>query len=154
MKIKTITAIIAIIFMSNISAMAQKTIAKATKGKFLFGVAVNMQQVNGNNPIESELIAREFNSIVAENCMKPQPIHPQEDKYNWEDADKFVAFGEKNKQVVIGHCLIWHSQIGRWFFVDENGKSGVGEIQEVFLEENKCVINGKTVVFSKIRRIF
>ena len=62
MKIKTITAIIAIIFMSNISAMAQKTIAKATKGKFLFGVAVNMQQVNGNNPIESELIAREFNS--------------------------------------------------------------------------------------------
>lgn len=39
-------------------------------------------------------------------------------------------------------------------FVDENGKSGVGEIQEVFLEENKCVINEKTVVFSKIRRIF
>lgn len=143
MKIKTITAIIAIIFMSNISAMAQKTIAKATKGKFLFGVAVNMQQVNGNNPIESELIAREFNSIVAENCMKPQPIHPQEDKYNWEDADKFVAFGEKNKQAVIGHCLMWHSQIGRWFFVDEEGKDVSPEVLKERMRQHIYTVVGR-----------
>ena len=143
MKIKTITAIIAIIFMSNISAMAQKTIAKATKGKFLFGVAVNMQQVNGNNPIESELIAREFNAIVAENCMKPQPIHPQEDKYHWTDADKFVAFGERNKQAITGHCLIWHSQIGRWFFIDEEGKDVSPEVLKERMRQHITTVVGR-----------
>ena len=95
MKIKTISAIIAIIILPNIHTMAQNTLAEATKGKFLFGVAVNMQQVNGVNPKESELIAKEFNTIVAENCMKPQPIHPEENRYEWTDADKVVAFGEK-----------------------------------------------------------
>ncbi|MGZ8551420.1 MAG: endo-1,4-beta-xylanase, partial [Chitinophagaceae bacterium] len=142
MKIKTISAIIAITFLSNIYTMAQMTLAEATKGKFLFGVAVNMQQVDGINPTESELIAKEFNAIVAENCMKPQFIHPKEDKYQWTDADKFVAFGEKNKQVVTGHCLIWHSQIGRWFLVDDNGKDVTPEVLKERMRQHIITIVG------------
>ena len=103
MKIKFISAITALVLVASVQTMAQKTLGEATKGKFLFGVAVNMQQVSGVNPIETELIAKEFSAIVPENCMKPQPIHPEENRYNWEDADKFVAFGEKNKQ---GQLLI------------------------------------------------
>jgi endo-1,4-beta-xylanase len=143
MKIKTISAIITIIILSNICTMAQKTLAGATKGKFLFGVAVNMQQVNGVSPKESELIAKEFNTIVAENCMKPQFIHPQENKYQWTDADKFVAFGEKNKQVVTGHCLIWHSQIGQWFFVDESGKDVTPEVLKERMRQHIITIVGR-----------
>lgn len=143
MRIKTISAVVAIIFLSNIYAMAQMTLAKATKGKFLFGVAVNMQQVNGINPTESELIAREFNAIVAENCMKPQPLQPEENKFVWTDADKFVAFGEKNKQVVTGHCLIWHSQIGRWFFVDENGKDVTPEVLKERMRKHISTVVGR-----------
>jgi endo-1,4-beta-xylanase len=143
MKIKTISATIAIIILPNIYTMAQNTLAKATKGKFLFGVAVNMQQVNGVNPKESELIAKEFNTIVAENCMKPQPIHPEENKYEWKDADKVVAFGEKNKQVVTGHCLIWHSQIGRWFFVDASGKDVTPEVLKERMRQHIITIAGR-----------
>lgn len=108
MKIKIIFAFTAMVFLVSINAMAQKTLGEATKGKFLFGVAVNTQQVNGVNPAETELIAKEFTTIVAENSMKPQPIQPEENKFNWDDADKLVAFGEKNKQVVTGHVLMWH----------------------------------------------
>ena len=128
MKIKTLSIISVIVFLASVNIMAQKTLAEATKGKFLFGVTVNMQQVNGVNPIESELIAKEFSAIVAENCMKPQPTHPEENRFNWEDADKFVAFGEKNKQAVTGHCLLWHSQIGRWMFVDSTGNEVTPEV--------------------------
>ena len=92
MKIKTFSAIIAMLFLVSVNTMAQKTLAEATKGKFLFGTAVGIQQIN--NPIESEIIAKEFSTIVPENCMKPQPTHPEENKYFWDDADKFVAFGE------------------------------------------------------------
>ncbi len=123
--------------------MVQNTLAEATKGKFLFGVAVNMQQVNGINSRESELIADEFNSIVAENCMKPQPIHPEENKFVWTDADKFVAFGEKNKQVVIGHCLIWHSQTGRWFFIDDSGKDVTPEVLKERMRQHIYAIAGR-----------
>ena len=142
MKIKTIFAIIAIIILPNILTMAQNSLAEATKGKFLFGVAVNMQQVNGVNAKESELIANEFNNIVAENCMKPQLIHPEENKYEWADADKVVAFGEKNKQVVTGHCLIWHSQIGKWFFVDDNGKDVTPEALKEHMRQHIYAIVG------------
>lgn len=143
MKIKTISSIIAIIFLPPLHTLAQNTLAEATKGKFFFGVAVNMQQVNGVNPIESELIAKEFNTIVAENCMKPQPIHPEENKYEWAYADKVVAFGEKNKQVVTGHCLIWHSQIGKWFFVDDSGNDVTPEVLKERMRQHIYTIMGR-----------
>ncbi len=143
MKIKTFSAITAIVFLQYPMVMAQNTLAEATKGKFLFGVAVNMHQVNGVNPRESELIAKEFNAIVAENCMKPQAIHPEENRYEWTDADKVVAFGEKNKQVVTGHCLIWHSQIGTWFFVDDKGKDVTPEVLKERMRQHISTIVGR-----------
>jgi endo-1,4-beta-xylanase len=125
-RIGIIVPILAVL--NCLSARAGETLAKATQGRFLMGVAVNSLQVNGALPLESGQIAKEFNALVAENCMKPGPIHPEEDRYNWEEADKLVAFGEKNHQVVTGHCLIWHSQLPRWFFVDENGADVTPEI--------------------------
>ncbi|HCY42899.1 MAG TPA: 1,4-beta-xylanase [Prolixibacteraceae bacterium] len=128
MKVKIISAFIVLVLLASVQTKAQKTLGEATKGKFLFGVAVNMPQVNGTNPVETELIAKEFTTIVGENCMKPQPIQPEENKYNWVDADKLVAFGEKNNQVVTGHVLIWHSQVGRWMFQDAEGKDVAPEV--------------------------
>jgi endo-1,4-beta-xylanase len=143
MKMKIISAITGLVFLVSVQTMAQKTLGEATKGKFLFGVAVNMQQVNGVNPIETELIAKEFSTIVAENCMKPQPIHPEENRYNWEDADKLVAFGEKNKQVVTGHCLIWHSQIAKWFFIDADGKDVSPEVLKERMRQHILTVVGR-----------
>lgn len=100
----------------------QKTLREATKGKFLMGVAISTQLHNGTNPEAEAIIANQFSAIVAENCMKNGPIHPEENKFNFTDADQFVAFGEKNNLTVTGHCLIWHSQLGRWFTVDSTGK--------------------------------
>jgi endo-1,4-beta-xylanase len=143
MKTRTISAIIAMIILASINVSARETLAKATKGKFLMGVAINMQQVNGVNPVESALIANEFSAVVAENCMKPQPTHPQENKYVWDDADKFVAFGEKNKQTVTGHCLIWHSQIGRWMFVNDSGKDVSPEVLKERMRQHIYAVVGR-----------
>jgi endo-1,4-beta-xylanase len=53
--------------------------------------------------------------------LKWQRVHPQPDQYNWEPADSYVAFGEKNKMFIIGHCLVWHAQTPRWVFQDDAG---------------------------------
>lgn len=136
-------AVMAMVLLASVQTMAQKTLGEATKGKFLFGVAVNSWQVNGVNPVETELIAREFSAVVGENCMKPQPIHPEENRFNWEDADKLVAFAEKNKQVVTGHCLIWHSQIGKWMFVDDQGKDVSPEVLKERMHQHIAAVVGR-----------
>jgi endo-1,4-beta-xylanase len=122
---------------------AKKTLAEAIGGKFLMGVAVNMPQVNGMAPVQAELIRTEFNAVVAENCMKPEPVHPEENRYNWTDADQFVAFGEKNKQTVTGHCLIWHSQLPKWFFLDEKGNDVTPEVLKERMKEHIYTVVGR-----------
>jgi len=83
---------------------------------FLIGAAVNDEVVSGRDPQAAEIVEKHFNSITAENVMKWQAIHPQPDKYNFEPADRFVEFGQKNKMFIIGHTLVWQNQIPRWVF--------------------------------------
>lgn len=88
---------------------------------FLIGAAIPVRQVNGQDPIGDSITRLHYNQVVAENCMKHQEIHPERDRYNWEDADKFVKYGEDNNMAIIGHCLVWHSQQAPWYTVDDKG---------------------------------
>ena len=106
----------------------------ALKNKFLIGVAMNNNQISQRDTIGNELIIRHFNSIVADNCMKSENIQPIEGSFNFDMADKFVAFGEQHNMFIVGHTLIWHSQVPDWFFVDENGQQ---VSREVLIERMK-----------------
>ncbi|MGL4520130.1 MAG: endo-1,4-beta-xylanase [Phocaeicola sp.] len=95
------------------------SLKKSLSENFLVGVAVNASQVAGNDARAMRLVRRHFNSIVAEDCMKSENIHPEEDRYDFQEADRFVEFGEKNNMFIVGHALIWHSQLAKWFCVDD-----------------------------------
>ncbi len=60
-----------------------------------------------DQPADVALIRRHFQILTPENCMKPQSIHPAEDRWNFEDADRFVGFARANTLEVVGHCLVW-----------------------------------------------
>jgi endo-1,4-beta-xylanase len=90
---------------------------------FLIGGALNRRLVTGRDPNAAALAEKHFSTITAENDLKWQLVHPQPDRYNWEPADSFVAFGEKNKMFIVGHCLVWHAQTPRWVFQDDAGNS-------------------------------
>lgn len=85
---------------------------------FPIGASVASNSFSGP---DSVLLIKEFNSITPENMMKMGPIHPKEDTYNWEHADRMIDFAEKHGLKVRGHTLCWHNQVGNWMFVDENG---------------------------------
>jgi endo-1,4-beta-xylanase len=91
------------------------------KDYFLIGGAYNRRLVTGKDPNAAAIAIKHFNTATAENDMKWSLIHPKPDEYNWEPADRFVDFAEKNNMVPIGHCLIWHAQIPRWTFRDDSG---------------------------------
>jgi endo-1,4-beta-xylanase len=81
---------------------------------FYIGAALDTNQIVESDPLVATLIAKEFNSITPENCMKSMFLHPEKDKFDFKMADKFVAYGEKNKMFIHGHTLIWHSQLAPW----------------------------------------
>ncbi|MDR1918381.1 MAG: endo-1,4-beta-xylanase [Tannerellaceae bacterium] len=92
------------------------------KDKFLIGTALNAWQITGRDTLGVALIKQHFNSIVAENCMKSETIQPEEGKFDFSLADRFVEFGQANGMHINGHTLVWHSQAPAWFFTDANGK--------------------------------
>jgi endo-1,4-beta-xylanase len=95
------------------------------KKYFPIGVAVGPSNLSGD---ETALILQQFNSITPENAMKMGPIHPEENRYNWKDADSIVAFAQLHGLKVRGHNLCWHNQAPRWFFKDSTGKNVTKEV--------------------------
>jgi endo-1,4-beta-xylanase len=103
------------------------------KDHFPIGVAVSPRSLEGE---EGKFILKHFNSLTPENAMKPGPIHPSEDKYYWDDADKIVAFAQSHNLKLRGHTLLWHQQIGDWFFKDTSGNLVTKEILLKRLEQH------------------
>lgn len=92
----------------------------AYKDYFMVGVAVNQRNVT--NASQSALVKQEFNSMTAENDMKPEPTEPREGEFNWTSADRIANFARQNGIKLRGHCLMWHSQIGKWMYEDNPTK--------------------------------
>ncbi len=105
----------------EVSSETKKGLFTAFENKFLIGVAMNAAQIKGEDSVGDSLIINNFNSISPENCMKSENIQPAEGEFNFSLADKYVNFGLSHNMFIIGHTLIWHSQIPKWFFVDANG---------------------------------
>jgi endo-1,4-beta-xylanase len=92
------------------------------KGDFYIGTAISEHNMQESRPEYLALLTKEFNAITMENNMKWGEIHPEEDTWNWEIPDKFVDFGTKHNMYILGHNLIWHSQMARSGFVDRDGR--------------------------------
>ena len=99
-----------------------QSLAEAYRDYWYTGVSVNQWEVEGNQESHWDVITKNFNWVVAENCMKCEVIHPQEGVYDFTLADKFVDKAKAAGLKVQGHCLIWHSQCAPWFHFDKDGK--------------------------------
>ncbi len=90
---------------STKSTSDDRSLKDAAGNRFKIGVGVGQRVLE--QPADVALIKRHFQILTPENCMKPQSIHPAEDTWRFEDADRFVAFARANKLEVVGHCLVW-----------------------------------------------
>lgn len=114
--------IFAFLFFSFASSVySQDTLKAAFEKSFLIGAALNKSQIWENDRIGIAIIKKHFNTISPENSLKWESIHPDKERYDFADADRFVEFGEENKMFIVGHTLIWHNQTPKWVFTDEKG---------------------------------
>lgn len=132
---------------NNVAGNAEQepSLKEAFKDKFYIGTALNLDQIWGRDTAGVDIVKKQFNAVVAENCMKSMFLQPEKGKFFFDDADKFVEFGEQNKMYITGHTLIWHSQAPDWFFIDEKGKE---VSREVLIERMK---NHITTVVSRYK---
>ena len=77
---------------------------------------------------DADLIKAQFSSMTPENAMKMGPIHPEENRYNWKDADVIADFAQQNNIKLRGHTLCWHNQTPSWFFTDSAGHTVSREV--------------------------
>lgn len=108
---------------------------------FPIGVAVSPRSVAGGP--ESDLIVAQFNSITPENAMKMGPIHPEENRYNWEPADRIVDFAQQHGLRVRGHALCWHEQTPPWLFTDAQGDTVSKEVLLQRLKDHITAVAGR-----------
>ena len=80
MKLKRIILLLLTVMFSfsygEVFAKDGNSLKKALKNKFLIGVSVNTHQSSGKDVAAVEIVKKNFNSIVAENCMKSSVFHP------------------------------------------------------------------------------
>ncbi len=116
------SAVILCVLLVAACTSGEKSLKEAFHGKFILGAAVNERQILGKDIPGDSVLFRHFGAIEPENCMKSAEIMPVFGQYDWELADRYVDFGEKNGLDVFGHCLIWHSQCTPDFCYDRDGK--------------------------------
>jgi len=116
-----ITAIAAALSVPASKVLGQTTtpsLKDACKGMFVIGTALDFRSANEFSAAELDFIKSQFNAITPENSMKPGPVHPQENSWNWTQPDALVDFCQASNIKTFGHCLVWHSQTNPWFFQD------------------------------------
>ncbi len=93
--------------------------AHAAARGLLAGAAVNMGLL-GRDAVYTRTLAEQYNVVVAENAMKWAGLRPAPDRFDFAEADRFVAFAEAHGMKVRGHNLCWHEALPGWFAATVN----------------------------------
>ena len=116
---------------ARLSALTTAAALKdAYKGVFRIGTALDFRRPDEFTPAEVDLITSQFSAITPENSMKPGPVHPQADTWNWTTPDALVEFCVSHGITPFGHTLVWHSQTNPWFFEGANRDVTLGRLRD------------------------
>lgn len=94
------------------------SLAQAYAGRLRLGVAVEPEQLQG---AQAALLLQQFNSLVAENAMKPSRLQPAEGRFRFERADAIADFARQHGLALRGHTLLWHQRTPDWFWRAPDG---------------------------------
>lgn len=101
---------------SAIEVKIDRVVKDAFQDAFRVGMAGDVPA--GYSDEELLLAAKHFSAVTPENCMKPEPVHPEEGRWRFERPDALVKWAQQNKLSIHGHTLVWHAQTPDWFFRD------------------------------------
>jgi endo-1,4-beta-xylanase len=96
---------------SNAAETPKLREAAHSKG-MLFGTAVSDSQLK--RPEFTPLLLDQCSILVSENQMKWRATHPEQDRFDFTQADFFMDFAESHHIPARGHNLCWHEHNPAW----------------------------------------
>jgi endo-1,4-beta-xylanase len=92
-------------------AQSLRTLARAHDLRI--GTAVRSDALVRDRQYQT-VLAREFNSVTAEDAMKWANVERSLGRYDWAGADRVVDFAAQHDQQVYGHTLVWYHTLPAW----------------------------------------
>jgi endo-1,4-beta-xylanase len=99
------------------------------------GAAVEAVHAHEDDAYRELLITR-FTSITPENAMKWAVIQPEQDEFDFEEADTLVGFARRTGKRVRGHPLVWDEQLPKWV---EEGDWTASALKKVLRDHIRAV---------------
>ena len=85
-----------------------------------------------------DVVKKEFSAITPENYMKWEHIHPEQNRYDYQYADKLVEFAKANNIVVRGHTLVHaNGQTPKWVL---DGNFSGEQLSQILQDHIKTVL--------------
>jgi endo-1,4-beta-xylanase len=94
------------------SSPAQTLRQAADQDGLLVSTAVRPAQLS--EPGYASTLAREFNTVEAEDAMKWWVLRPDVATYDFRQGDELVRFAQAHGMKVRGHCLVWGRDNPEW----------------------------------------
>jgi endo-1,4-beta-xylanase len=94
---------------------------------FLIGNIISPGDLDNAKKVRFDILKYHYNTVTAENHMKPDYIAPYPKPvndtwaYRFTDADRIVDAARAEGMNVVGHTLIWYSQTPAWLTKDNVG---------------------------------
>jgi endo-1,4-beta-xylanase len=102
--------------------------AAAASGRY-FGAALDPGDFDEKPYLK--LATEQLGCVTPENQMKWANVEPRRGDFNWDGADKLVAFAKSRGQKIRGHNLVWHSQLPAWL---TGGSFAPAELRELMVD--------------------
>jgi endo-1,4-beta-xylanase len=128
----SLAAVVAVVSLGTVAASAhdyhpakpqeQTLRSLAARHGLYFGTAVDPAAYTADATYKS-MVDKQFSSVTAENAMKWESLEPTRGTYNWGPADAVIDNAVRNRQLVRGHVLAWHSQLPGWLVTGINDGS-------------------------------
>ena len=99
-------------------------IKEAYKDDFLIGSAISDPDFEGQR---LQLLKQHHNVVTTENLMKPDYAYDENKEFNFDEENALVAKVQKEGLQLVGHVLVWHSQMPTWLSTAEDGTTPLAE---------------------------
>lgn len=106
--------------------------ALADRHGLLIGTAYNPAAFDAD-PLYREVLAREFNGIVAENHMKFHLLQPERGRFDFSYADAMLDFAEAHGMKTRGHTLVWQHCNPDWVAQVEHDRTAMLDIMQAHI---------------------
>lgn len=123
------------------------------KVDFHCGVVVDMFKVD-SAPNYEQVVRNQFNSATAENIMKPSYLHPSQNVFYWEEADRLAEYCATNSLRLHGHTLIWHQQLPSWMYNFEGSKTDWENLLKEHITQIVTHFKGKLASWDVVNEAF